>query len=407
MDMPAKGKSWEHSEDEFLMAHYETMTHEEIANQLGRSKSGVLSRCSQLRLIKCHYWTAEEDHVLRVNYLTMNHKEIGGIIGRSNKSVGDRCSLLGLRKEAPAWTEAEDKLLQQLYSQMEHEEIGRVMGRSRHSVRNRCSFLKLRKEAPLWTKDEDDLLRQLYSQFEEHLFLDSVAEQMGKSRAAIAGRASKLKLTRHDRPRALSQIRKQLVSVARFEGTRNGLGSRTNGGFRADIGIYVRSSWEANYARYLNWLKEQGEIKEWQYEIDTFQFPIKRGTRFYTPDFRVLLPDGTKEYHEVKGYMSPQSKTALDRMARYYPGEKVIVIDGSSYKDIRKKLSKVVPNWEDPYSAPIPTWPQADEALVMKLWEGGVPVKAIAQQLGKSVDAVAVRAQRLGARRPMPWPRKR
>src|SRR3990172_2886201 len=50
------------------------------------------------------------------------------------------------------------------------------------------------------------------------------------------------------------------------------------GGTRTDLGFYVRSSWEANYARYLKWLQSNGEIIEWHYEPDTFNFDsIKRG----------------------------------------------------------------------------------------------------------------------------------
>ena len=58
---------------------------------------------------------------------------------------------------------------------------------------------------------------------------------------------------------------------------------RGSGGRRDDLdGLFVRSSWEANYARYLNWLVKLGEIKGWEYEADTFAFDkIKRGTRFW------------------------------------------------------------------------------------------------------------------------------
>ena len=44
--------------------------------------------------------------------------------------------------------------------------------------------------------------------------------------------------------------------------------------------IYFRSRWEANYARYLQWLKDRGEIVDWEYEPETFWFEkIKRGVR--------------------------------------------------------------------------------------------------------------------------------
>ncbi|MBX9679000.1 MAG: DUF1064 domain-containing protein [Gemmataceae bacterium] len=123
---------------------------------------------------------------------------------------------------------------------------------------------------------------------------------------------------------------------------------RGKGGRRADLeNRYFRSSWEANYARYLNWLVSIGEIERWEYEVDTFEFSkIKRGTRFYTPDFKIHSKDGTCEYHEVKGWMDPISATKLKRMAKYYPGIKVVVIGRKYYQSLAKKVSGVVLNWE-------------------------------------------------------------
>lgn len=121
-----------------------------------------------------------------------------------------------------------------------------------------------------------------------------------------------------------------------------------HGGKREDLGgLYVRSTWEANYARYLNWLQLHGEILSWEFEPDTFEFHrIKRGTRFYTPDFKVTNKDGSVEYHEVKGWMNPASKTKLSRMARYYPAVKIVLIDAPVYRALTKQLRGLIPAWE-------------------------------------------------------------
>lgn len=109
----------------------------------------------------------------------------------------------------------------------------------------------------------------------------------------------------------------------------------------------MRSGWEANYARYLNWLKSTGNIRGWEYEPDTFEFvAIKRGTRFYTPDFKVTNNNGSVEYHEVKGWMDRASKTKLKRMAKYYPDIKIVVIDAPVYRQIANVIGKSLPNWE-------------------------------------------------------------
>jgi hypothetical protein len=119
------------------------------------------------------------------------------------------------------------------------------------------------------------------------------------------------------------------------------------GGHREDLGIYVRSRWEANWARYLKWLAERGEIRGWEYEPDTFEFVgIRKGTRFYTPDFKITNNDGSVEYEEVKGWMTPKGKTKLKRMAKYHPDVKVSVIGQKEYTAIYKALGNIIPNWE-------------------------------------------------------------
>lgn len=119
------------------------------------------------------------------------------------------------------------------------------------------------------------------------------------------------------------------------------------GGKREDLGgIYFRSSWEANWARYLNLLVKVGMIIKWEFEPDTFEFPVKRGSKFYTPDFKLFNPDGTTEYHEVKGYMDQKSKTKLKRMGIYYPKILMSIIDQKRYRFMTKKFRKVIGNWE-------------------------------------------------------------
>jgi hypothetical protein len=123
--------------------------------------------------------------------------------------------------------------------------------------------------------------------------------------------------------------------------------STGKGGKREDLnGVYFRSRWEANWARYLNFLVKEGDIKSWKFEPKTFDFPIKRGCRFYTPDFEVVSKDGTVCYHEVKGYMDSKSATKLKRMKKYYPHVKIELIEHKTYKHISKQVSGFLQGWE-------------------------------------------------------------
>ena len=110
-----------------------------------------------------------------------------------------------------------------------------------------------------------------------------------------------------------------------------------------DKEMFFRSKWEANYVLYLNFLIKQLQIKKWEYEKDVFIFDkIKFGTRSYRPDFKIFNNDGNIEYHEIKGWMTPKSKTQLNRMRIYYPKIKLIIIDRKIYDDIVKKVGKAL-----------------------------------------------------------------
>lgn len=109
--------------------------------------------------------------------------------------------------------------------------------------------------------------------------------------------------------------------------------------------LYMRSSWELNYAHYLNFLVQHKHIVCWEYEVDTFWFEaIKRGVRSYKPDFKVCEPNGDIVYHEVKGYMDSKSATKLKRMAKYHPGVKIRLIGSKEYKAIKKQAA-IIPGW--------------------------------------------------------------
>lgn len=112
--------------------------------------------------------------------------------------------------------------------------------------------------------------------------------------------------------------------------------------------FYARSRWEANYARYLQFLKERALVTSWEHEPETFWFEaIKRGCRSYLPDFKVTLPDGTIEYHEVKGWMDARSVTKIKRMAKYHPKITLVVRDAKWYRANRSTLRAIVKGWED------------------------------------------------------------
>ena len=244
-----------------------------------------------------------------------------------------------------------------------------------------------------FTKNDEDVLIEKYEVYVSDGRLDDLAKELGRTKNFICRKAKKLGLTKSNRPfmgdkevisrsmkdyiknnghpkgmsgKKHSEETKKLFSdhcksmwedpkskfnskefrqlksdrMSKWQSTRKDKGnsySRTKKGWwsNGDKKYYMRSSWEMNYAVYLDFLVIKKEILDWEYETDTFWFEkIKRGVRSYTPDFKVTLNSGDIEFHEVKGWMDAKSKTKLNRMRIYHPKVVMKLIDGKVYKSI-------------------------------------------------------------------------
>lgn len=197
-----------------------------------------------------------------------------------------------------------------------------------------------------WSSREDLVLRQVVSQVPAGIALPlgDIGKLLDRSPDELGRRVGALGLEQRP-PTALVGRAFPASPRQHMTGKRG-----AKAGKREDLGgLYLRSSWEANYARYLNLLVERGKIDHWDYEPVCFEFTkIKKGNRYYTPDFRVWAIDGSYVWHEVKGWMDRPSKTKLTRFARYFPDEKLVLIDGPVYRDVATKVSHLIPGWERP-----------------------------------------------------------
>jgi len=110
---------------------------------------------------------------------------------------------------------------------------------------------------------------------------------------------------------------------------------------------YYKSLWEINFSRYLEYIKKNKEIKDWQYEPKTFWFEeIRRGVRSYKPDFRTIDFDGEEVWYEVKGFLDNKSLTKIQRMRKYYPNIRLIVINSKWFSTKGKQYSALIEGWE-------------------------------------------------------------
>lgn len=109
-------------------------------------------------------------------------------------------------------------------------------------------------------------------------------------------------------------------------GNKIGKANGFKNGLREDLSLYFRSSWEANIARILNYLKI-----EWIYEKNRYEINDKET---YTPDF--YLPK-KNEFIEVKGRWLDDSKRKFEEFKKKY-SVKIFLIDEKFYKWLIKRF---------------------------------------------------------------------
>ena len=122
-------------------------------------------------------------------------------------------------------------------------------------------------------------------------------------------------------------------------------------GYRKDIEMSFRSSWDANYARILKF-----NDKKIDYENDKFVLYREDGKieNVYTPDFKI----DDKTFIEVKGHADGidewgctckrciRDKNKMFLMGEQYPEVEVILIGRKEYVELCRKYNFIIDNWE-------------------------------------------------------------
>lgn len=230
---------------------------------------------------------------------------------------------------ATKWTEDEDQYLLK-HSKSDVELLAKVLNRSTSAVRSR--IYRVQRKAQ----------ENTYLDVEFGFFMDRANRALPKST--------------HELPK--TAIASADLATWKGRSRKGGNAYRhTRTGYRADLGLVLRSSWEANVARVLT-----SYGIPFQFEPVVFTYPIKRGNKAYTPDF--FLP-ATQEWIEVKGYFDDNSRIKMKRFKKYYPDEwakLTMIISKSSkaarelcaelevpvlfYQDIVKVFKDRISNWE-------------------------------------------------------------
>jgi hypothetical protein len=314
---------WTDGEIEFLRINWKRSTHREMGEAINKSATAVRAKCWRLGFVSDRLVGTDKIERIKVWYAAHQggKLDLKALSVELTMSQGDICKIArrhGLTDVHRTWRQRPKPM----YSTK--EELRAAM-----SKRSKAMIKENGHPKGFQGKSHSAETREVISQKS----LAAAASKSPEERIAIASKTVATKLQRY--------------GTLTPKSIRNGNAySNARGGTRDDLGMYFRSAWEANYARYLNWLVSMGKILRWEFEPDEFAFPVKRGCRFYLPDFKVFELDETFSYHEVKGWMDPKSKTKLKRMAIYHPDVKIVLVDQKYYSAIERLLSKTIPNWE-------------------------------------------------------------
>ena len=288
-------------------------------------------------------WTKEQEQWLIDNYPMMGRKACCEYLGRSDASIRQKTSTLCLKqdKSSPFFKDWQDRAAKSKVGKKRPDQA--LVMRNLHAqgklVKTDAQKTALSIRTKQWIKDKGHPRGSLGMKHtpESLKKMSNASKEMWKDRESYL---------RSDEYR---QILSDRMSKQQAENKLRKGYSRGKQGKRADLDDrYFRSAWEANFARYLNFLIEKKQIYKWDYEVDTYWFhEIKRGTRSYTPDFKIWdTPNSEPYYIEVKGWMDQKSITKLKRMAKYYPDIRIDIVAKKEYNEIKSKLSRLIKGWE-------------------------------------------------------------
>lgn len=312
-------------------------------------------------------WSNEDVELLKDAYRKRNGKKnntfIKDLSNRLNKTEGsirNKAYNLGITKRDKYYTEEEIELLKNNYDKYSMNDLAVMLNRNESNIHRKMKELGLKKTHRV-ANTINPKKQHIYTDEEKQKISCNTKKMINEKGHPKGFKGHKHTLEEKEKISTSSKNWWKKIDLSKLEkrrlkqretkiknGTLNPMKSqsnpysRTKGGKRKDLNnTYFRSSWEANIARYYDYIGI-----EWQYEPKTFIFKdITRGSVSYTPDF--YLPDEDK-WIEIKGWMDGKSKTKLKRFAKHYPEEykKLQIIQKNEYDEIKRKVSPYIKNWE-------------------------------------------------------------
>ncbi len=188
---------WSKAEVRLLKRLFPLRKARQVAEKTGRPLSAVKQKAYSMGLETRtnRRWSASEIKIVRTLYLTKDTQKIADRLDRTVEAVMARAGSMGIRKtkpRCPPWSKRENALLKKLYPDRENTtaNIARQIGRSVAAIVGRAHILGITRKNPPWSKKEVALLRRLYLTHEDK----EIAARIGRSAGAVAIKRFKLGL---------------------------------------------------------------------------------------------------------------------------------------------------------------------------------------------------------------------
>lgn len=312
-------------------------------------------------------WTSCELELLKNEYNKRDGtkqgtfiKDLSKKLGKSESAVRNKAYELGITKRDKYYTKEQIDYLKENYDKVSIDDMAIILKKDASNLHRKLKELGLKKTHRIanqinkknphkWTNEEKERLSLKHKEtikIKGHPkgFLNHHHSNISKDKIAIRSKQLWDEMTKDMlKTRTIKQRTTKIINGT-LNPTINQSNpySRTKGGKRKDLNnTFFRSAWEANIARYYNFINVK-----WEFEPKTFVFEnITRGSVSYTPDF--YLPELDK-WVEVKGWMDGKSKTKLKRFKQQYPEEykKLQLITQKEYNEIKRKVAPFIKEWE-------------------------------------------------------------
>lgn len=136
---------------QYLRNSYQTMTAEQIAKHLGRTRAAIAGKAEKLGLkkdLRCpsgEKWTPEQDQYIRDHWQELGDEEIAAAVGHPVPSTHARRLRLGLKHRAgckgPDWTQEELDYIREVWGDKTVPQIAKHLGRSITAVKVKTARL--------------------------------------------------------------------------------------------------------------------------------------------------------------------------------------------------------------------------------------------------------------------------